>query len=264
MYGYIYLTTNLINNKKYIGKHKASEFDIKYKGSGKILKQAFEKDSFENFSCIILAECENEAELNNLEEFYIDKFNCVNRDDFYNIKPGGLGKSQSGLRYIRNINSGKCKKVPIDDVQRFLETGDWELGGPIPSKDVVLKRALSNTGKKRSAEAKEHISSSLKGRQLSEEHKKALRHPKSVKDYKTGKIQVHKDNNYIFIDKEDLESYQNLGYVKGGKPKSKEHHINVSLGKRNKIKIIHKDTNTIKYINETDLQKYLEEGYKRP
>ena len=36
MYGYIYITTNLINGMKYIGKHKASMFDPAYKGSGKV------------------------------------------------------------------------------------------------------------------------------------------------------------------------------------------------------------------------------------
>ena len=43
MYGYIYLTINLINNKKYIGQHRANEFTSKYKGSGKILTKAFKK-----------------------------------------------------------------------------------------------------------------------------------------------------------------------------------------------------------------------------
>lgn len=30
MFGYIYETTNLINNKKYIGKHKSNKFDKNY------------------------------------------------------------------------------------------------------------------------------------------------------------------------------------------------------------------------------------------
>lgn len=37
MYGYIYLTTNLLNNRMYIGKHKSDIYDKSYYGSGKIL-----------------------------------------------------------------------------------------------------------------------------------------------------------------------------------------------------------------------------------
>ena len=41
MYGYIYITTNLLNGKKYIGKHKSSEFEFdKYYGSDKYIKAA--------------------------------------------------------------------------------------------------------------------------------------------------------------------------------------------------------------------------------
>lgn len=43
MYGYIYLTTNLINNKKYIGQHKATKFSESYKGSGSFITKAFKK-----------------------------------------------------------------------------------------------------------------------------------------------------------------------------------------------------------------------------
>lgn len=32
MYGYIYITENLVNHKKYIGQHKSNKFDEYYKG----------------------------------------------------------------------------------------------------------------------------------------------------------------------------------------------------------------------------------------
>ena len=89
MYGYIYLTTNLINNRKYIGKHKSSHFDESYKGSGKILKQAFEKYGWENFKVELLEECNNEDDLNQSEIKWIAKFDATHSKEFYNIAYGG-------------------------------------------------------------------------------------------------------------------------------------------------------------------------------
>lgn len=43
MYGYVYQTINLINGKKYIGKHKSNVFDESYKGSGVYLSRAIKK-----------------------------------------------------------------------------------------------------------------------------------------------------------------------------------------------------------------------------
>lgn len=53
-YGYIYITENLVNNKKYIGLHKSAEFDRKYIGSGTLLRKAINKYGIENFSCKVL------------------------------------------------------------------------------------------------------------------------------------------------------------------------------------------------------------------
>ena len=68
MYGYIYLTTNLVNNKKYVGMHKSAYFDPDYKGSGKILWQAIRKYGWENFKVELLVECETPEDLYKSEE----------------------------------------------------------------------------------------------------------------------------------------------------------------------------------------------------
>lgn len=89
MYGYIYKTTCLINNKIYIGQHRYNKFDIKYFGSGKLLKRAILKYGKENFKVELLKECLDRDDLNNSEIYYINKFNSRNTDIGYNICKGG-------------------------------------------------------------------------------------------------------------------------------------------------------------------------------
>ena len=90
MYGYIYLTTNTVNNKKYIGQH-LGEFTTEYLGSGKILKQAIDKYGKENFTVILLDIANSKEELDNLEKKYIEEYNALYEDNFYNIHEGGTG-----------------------------------------------------------------------------------------------------------------------------------------------------------------------------
>lgn len=85
MFGYIYKTTNLINQKTYIGKKKGS-FDKNYFGSGIILKQAIEKYGAENFSVELVCECNSLDDLNNSEITMIEEFKPS-----YNIAKGGDG-----------------------------------------------------------------------------------------------------------------------------------------------------------------------------
>lgn len=71
MFGYVYKTTNLINGKTYVGKHRRSYFDKKYYGSGKHLKSAIKKYGLENFKVEVLEWCNSNKELANKEVFYI-------------------------------------------------------------------------------------------------------------------------------------------------------------------------------------------------
>lgn len=95
-YGYIYKTTNLINGKIYIGQHKATKFNAKYKGSGVILKDAFKKYGKENFIVEMIDDSASDAdELNKLEIYYIQKYNTRDLEIGYNLHCGG------------NVQSGK-------------------------------------------------------------------------------------------------------------------------------------------------------------
>ena len=109
MIGYIYLTTNLINNKRYIGKRQKSKFDKSYIGSGKHLKSAVELYGKENFKCEILKWCSTKEELNASEKEFIAKYNAINDSNFYNLSEAS---SQIGL-------TARCYKV--DDINKLKE-----------------------------------------------------------------------------------------------------------------------------------------------
>ena len=89
---YIYLTTNLINNKKYIGQRAVQNYGIdkdKYLGSGTALINAINKYGRENFKKDILYICNTNKEADLLEILTIEKHNAVESDMFYNILDGG-------------------------------------------------------------------------------------------------------------------------------------------------------------------------------
>ena len=169
MYGYIYLTTNVTNGMKYIGKHKSEEFDPDYFGSGKILLQSLYKiddngrrykDS-SKFTRVILHWCKDKDELNKYEAFFIDKYNAVESPEFYNLTKGGTGDSVAGVIYVTNgvIN----KKIYPEELPEYESLG-FHRGGPKQTRETIEKRAASNRGKKRTQETRNNISNALKGR----------------------------------------------------------------------------------------------------
>ena len=89
MYGYIYKTTNLRNNKIYIGQHKGQTFDPYYYGSGTWFKRALKKEGKENFKCEILEVCDTAEMLNEREIYWIEFYQSRNSEIGYNLAKGG-------------------------------------------------------------------------------------------------------------------------------------------------------------------------------
>lgn len=93
----IYKTTNKINNKIYVGKHRTKDLDDNYLGSGKYLKHAIQKYGIENFEKQILHVFETEEDMNAKEKELVTEEFCL-REDTYNICEGGKG----GFGYLNN------------------------------------------------------------------------------------------------------------------------------------------------------------------
>lgn len=82
----VYLTTNLVNGKRYVGKHKVGANSDSYLGSGIRIKSAIAKYGRENFKRQILHECSSDSEANELERQEIQL-----KQPEYNLHPGGSG-----------------------------------------------------------------------------------------------------------------------------------------------------------------------------
>ena len=96
-YGFVYITTNLINGKRYVGQRKISDrrYDYynKYLGSGKVLRNAIKLYGEENFEKTIISFAYSQEELDRLETELILFFDAANDDNYYNIS---LGQTHNG------------------------------------------------------------------------------------------------------------------------------------------------------------------------
>lgn len=91
-YGYIYLTINLVNGKKYIGLHSTDlVVDKYYLGSGKDFITDLKRYGRKNFTQKILYYADSRKELEFAEKLFIRSRNAVSSKMYYNIHPGGSG-----------------------------------------------------------------------------------------------------------------------------------------------------------------------------
>lgn len=114
---YVYEITNLINDKKYIGKrscHCPIEED-NYMGSGIVLKKAQKKYGIKNFKKKILEVCNSEDQAFKREEYLGNYYNVVRNNMYYNLAECGGGgmkpfASMSELEY-KEMNRIKGLKL---------------------------------------------------------------------------------------------------------------------------------------------------------
>ena len=92
IYGFIYKITNMINGKCYIGQKKLDNGSRwkNYMGGGQALQYSMKKHGKENFIREIIAITKSEEESNKLESEYIEYFNAVRSEDYYNMIDGGV------------------------------------------------------------------------------------------------------------------------------------------------------------------------------
>lgn len=197
-YGFIYITTNMINGKKYIGQRRYYKGWEKYLGSGVNITRAIEKYGSENFKKDIIYIANSQKELNEKEIYFIEKYNALNNSNFYNIAKGGYdnpleGKSKKEIELIHKKISKtlKGKVFTLEDKKKlqgipkkFKSEEDRKKHKEKISKSVSgMKNGRYGTHIKikLSQSTKEKIRKSHLGMKYNDDFKKKMREVRSIK-----------------------------------------------------------------------------------
>ncbi|HEY1872618.1 MAG TPA: GIY-YIG nuclease family protein [Chitinophagaceae bacterium] len=115
--GYIYLITNLVNKKIYVGQttnsvpirwHQHKEYARRiHRNNG--ISNAIRKYGSENFSVQKLAEAGDQETLNFFEDFYIEYFQTQNQSIGYNLREGGSKGKPCEESRARMAEAGRIK-----------------------------------------------------------------------------------------------------------------------------------------------------------
>lgn len=154
---YIYLITNKVNGKQYVGQHHydGEGMDASYKGSGVLLKQAYKKYGVENFTMEIIEYC-SDFYLDSLEVKYISDYNTKTPNG-YNLTDGGGGcagkkytdEQIENMRIAQNRPEVKAKK------------SEWATGR-VKSEDAKKKMSKKAKERYKNPEKRKEIAEHLK------------------------------------------------------------------------------------------------------
>lgn len=244
MYGYIYLTTNLVNGKMYVGKHKSSYFNPEYKGSGKRLWYAINKYGWDNFKTELLTECDSLDELNQCEIDEIKRRDAVLSEQYYNLNGGGEGwqaswQSPDFVSMMLERMSGESNPAKRLEVRERMK-------GPRPQ--MKGENNPNYQGKSVTQKQRDKLSQYCKDHYQGEGNPMYGKRGELSPHY--GKVHVNNGVNFITVPFEELDHYLSQGYVK---TKNK--------GTQGKV-YMNNGVNSI-LINSNELDKFISLGWSR-
>jgi hypothetical protein len=187
----IYKTTNLLNEKIYVGQD--SKNNPEYYGSGKYFLNAVKKHGKENFKKQITCECSSKEELNKKEKFWIKELNSKYPNG-YNLSSGGEGgdtftnSSEENKKRIKIIQSKPRSEESKNNMKISHHRSDVQKKERKPRSEEAkmnMRKPKSEEHRKNMTlsqnrlEVKEKISKALFGHLVSEETKIKMRKPKS-------------------------------------------------------------------------------------
>ena len=161
MYHIVYLTTNLVNNKIYIGVHSTYDLNDDYLGSGFALKKAINKYGKEKFKREILFYCLSREDAFEIENKIVDLY-FINKSFTYNQDVGGLGCMKN------RKHSEKTKKII------GIKTS---LSIKIKKEQGIKRNNYTEESRKKQIERQTGKPSGAKGKKWSEEQKQKIKKP---------------------------------------------------------------------------------------
>jgi group I intron endonuclease len=192
-YHFIYKTTNLINNRYYIGLHSTNDLDDGYLGSGTYIRRAIKKHGKKNFKREILEFCKSrkdvilrEKELVTLLE--VGDYECMNM-----------------------IQGGQSAEIITHTEETRRKISNALKGRKVTWADKISK---SNTGKTRSKEVRKKYSDIAKNRTFSEETRKRMSESNRGYQSQESKQKISKsnkgENNGMFGKKQSEETRKKM------------------------------------------------------
>lgn len=180
---YVYIVTNKINGKKYIGMsiNKKKWFRESYYGSGKLIKQAILKYGKDNFIKNIVKEFDNEYDCRLYERYLIEYNNAVDDKMYYNMGPGGYGGAHKGhevsdetRKKISESNKGRIVTVETRKKMSDKVKGYKWKEEDIKKRAISIKKHWDNRTIDERIEFGKKISDSNKGKKISDSTKEKL------------------------------------------------------------------------------------------
>ena len=203
---YTYCTINPFNGKLYIGFHKHNGFDSNYKGSGKLIRRAFEKYGWDNFKCYMIKAFDDLQEAYDHECYLIEKYRAAYDPKFYNL--------QGGHRY-RNA----YYRVKDDDGNEIIVSLDkaseyFKKNGYIKRKYTIRDLVWVNDGENNYLVPPDEFDDYI-GKGFSKGMTEA--HNEKTGASIRGKVAMHYEDKegYFFVFPEDVERLERDGAVKG-------------------------------------------------
>lgn len=274
MYGYIYKTTNKVNNKFYIGQKHSSKFlGNKYLGSGKRLQEAISKYGKESFSVELLEEVATQEIIDEREIYWISYYNATNMDIGYNICEGGrvnrtmIGKNNP---FYGKTFSPEVKKHLSEVRKKMIYKPHSEETKRKISEKHKNKIVTQSTRDKLSENAKNNPNYGMKGKHVRKETIAKIKATKASKVYNGTKGYIHITNDVEdkMISKDELQTYLDIGWRKGRKKFSQDACMNISKGHKgqtahNKNALWINNGEINKTITREEMESYLDNGWKK-